>query len=62
MSMSGPTTLAELLRDNLKDLAPPEGYGELRGRLSAIKPTRRPPTVKVSPENIREHVPSAEEA
>jgi hypothetical protein len=52
--MSGPTTLADLLRDNLKDITPPEGYIELRERLAAMKPTRRPPTVKVSPENIRQ--------
>lgn len=50
--MSG-DTLADLLRENLKDVTPPEGYEELRNRLAAMKPTRRPPTVKVSPENFR---------
>jgi hypothetical protein len=52
--MTGPTTLADLLRDNLKDITPPEGYTELKDRLAAMKPTRRPRTVKVSPENIRQ--------
>jgi hypothetical protein len=51
---TGPTSLAELLRENLKEFKAPKGYVELKGRLSATKPTRRPPTVKVSPENIRE--------
>jgi hypothetical protein len=57
IAMKSPTTLAELLRDNLKDITPPEGYKELRDRLAATKPTRRPPTANVSPENIR-HPPS----
>ena len=52
--MCGPTTLADLLRENLKDITPPEGYQEFRDRLAAMKPMRKPPTVKVSPENIRE--------
>jgi hypothetical protein len=52
--MAGPTTLSELLRENLREVAPPEGYQELSGRLAAIQPTRSPPTVKVSPENVRQ--------
>jgi hypothetical protein len=51
--MSGPTTLADLLRNNLKEIAQPKGYEELKERLEAIKPQRRRPSVKVSPENIR---------
>jgi hypothetical protein len=52
--MANPKTLAELLRENLKDITPPEGYAELKERLSATKPTReRPLSVKVSRENIR---------
>ena len=45
--MSGPTTLSELLRENLKQLKAPAGYEEFKNRLSATKQTRRPPTIKV---------------
>jgi hypothetical protein len=52
--MSGPTTLAELLRINLEGVSPPKGYEKLRDRLAASKPTRKPPAIKMSPENIRQ--------
>jgi hypothetical protein len=59
--MGGPITLADLLSDNLKDIPLPEGYKEFENRLVAM-PKRRPPTVKVSPENIRQpHSTSADE-
>jgi len=36
--MSRPTTLSELLRENLKQLTAPAGYEEFKNRLSATKP------------------------
>jgi hypothetical protein len=61
--MSRPTTLSELLRENLKQLTAPAGYEEFKNRLSATKQTRRPPTIKVSPENNNRKFgkPSAEQ-
>jgi len=61
--MSGPTTLSELLRKNLEQLTAPAGYEEFKNRLSATKQTRRPPTIKVSPENNNREFrkPSAEQ-
>jgi hypothetical protein len=50
--MSKSTTLADLLREQLDDLTPPAGYNELVSRLN--KPVRRPPVVKISPQNYRD--------
>jgi hypothetical protein len=54
MEMAASGKLVDLLRSNLETVEQPANYQKLRQKLSAIKPTRQPPTIKESPENVRE--------
>jgi hypothetical protein len=48
------SSLAQLLRETLDKVTPPEGYAALRDRLVQIRPTGAPPTIRESPENTRD--------
>jgi len=51
--MAVSSDLSELLRATLEKVAAPDSYNSLREKLINIKPTREPPIIKESPENIR---------
>jgi hypothetical protein len=51
MAASG--KLVDLLESNLRTVTEPSSYQKLRGKLSTIKPNRRAPSIKESPENTR---------
>jgi hypothetical protein len=51
MAASG--KLVDLLESNLKAVAEPSSYQKLRGKPSSIKPARKAPSIKESPENTR---------
>jgi hypothetical protein len=46
-------SLADLLQESLDKVEPPKTYETLREKLKSSQPSRQPPVVKQSPENIR---------
>jgi hypothetical protein len=51
--MGASSKLVELLKSNLDQVKAPANYGKLVANLKTIKPSRRAPSVKESPENSR---------
>lgn len=49
--MASSSKLVDLLKSNLGSVKEPANYKKLRNKLTAMKPSRRAPTVKESPEN-----------
>jgi hypothetical protein len=52
--MGASSKLVELLRSNLDQVKAPANYGKLVANLKTIKPSRRAPSIKESPENSRQ--------